>query len=215
MISARAYPYLLLPLLFVGAGCDSSLGSANTAPSKNNSTDATAQKVSKPVAPFKLAVPPELPGAVNGYILRSMEPDLLIATAKFAAEKGKYELAAIAQYWYVRKTQKGQYAMACYLAITQQIEPAFYWLQKAAIEEGVDAKHAEHDEDLETLREDVRWNQVLSYIQECNNYFEKADSFKTILLLSPQSSGCTAWIRVRAIFSLKHSKNMRISLMWL
>src|SRR5262249_49493367 len=91
-----------------------------------------------------------------------------------AMAKEDYPRAAVYQYWYVQKSKTGQYNLACFLAQTGQTDPAFYWLQVAALEEGVDAQHAQRDEDLDSLRRDPRWGAVRQFLVDCNRYFESA-----------------------------------------
>src|SRR5262249_4066280 len=76
-----------------------------------------------------------------------------------------------------------QYNLACFLARTGQTDPAFYWLQLAAIEEGVDSQHAQIDEDLISLRRDSRWEEVRQYLEDCNRYFESAPIARTAVIL--------------------------------
>lgn len=120
---------------------------------------------------------------LNDEVFNSLDADDLFAMARRAADKKNYEIAAIAQYWHVQKARTGQYDLACYLAQTGKIDPAFYWLQLAALEEGVDTRHAQRDEDLTLLRADRRWSQVLQFMEDCNRYFETADLSRTVLVL--------------------------------
>ncbi len=137
----------------------------------------------KPVPPLQLAVPIAMPERLDDTDFQNMDPSDLFILGRMAAEKKLYEVAAVAQCWFVQKSGRGQYDLACYLAQTGQIDPAFYWLQLAAIEEGVDTLHTQLDEDLESLRADPRWSQVLRYLQDCNKYFETADVSRTVLIL--------------------------------
>jgi predicted esterase len=97
--------------------------------------------------------------------------------------KQDYAQAAAYQHWYVQKSKTGQYNLACFLAQTGKTDPAFYWLQQAAIEEGVDTQHAQTDEDLVSLRSDPRWEKVHQYLEDCNNYFESAPLGHTVVIL--------------------------------
>lgn len=181
--------FLLLPVLFLLVSSQARENSpskaqkAGTDSSDVSSPKPVAQKGSKPVPPLKLAEPPELPGKLNNTDFQTMDPEDLFALGREAADKQQYKIAAIAHYWFVRKTNREFYDLACYLSRTGQVDPAFYWLQKAAIEEGVDSRHAQRDEDLKSLRADSRWRQVLNYIEECTRYFETADLAYTALIL--------------------------------
>ena len=114
---------------------------------------------------------------------KSMNPDDLSGLARSAWRKRDYIVAATAQYWSVRKSQRGRYDLACYLARLGQTDSAFYWLQLAAIEDGVDAPHAQRDSDLESLRADPRWNKILPFLEDCNKYFAAAAITRTVLIL--------------------------------
>jgi predicted esterase len=135
------------------------------------------------VPPLLLAVPAALPERLDGKDLKAMVEDELNARAHQAMAKEDYSRAATYQYWYVQKSQTGQYNLACFLARVGQTDPAFYWLQRAALEEGVDTLHAQRDEDLASLHRDPRWAQVLPYLTACNRYFETAPVARTTLVL--------------------------------
>ena len=139
--------------------------------------------VEKPVPPLQLAVPAAIPAQLDGKNLSKMEAAELQGRANQAMGNEDYTRAAAFQYWYVQKSKTGQYNLACFLARIGQTDPAFYWLQLAALEEGVDTAHAQRDEDLESLREDPRWRVVQQYLQDCNQYFESASISHTVVIL--------------------------------
>jgi predicted esterase len=137
----------------------------------------------KPVPPLQLAAPPALPEQLDGKDLKAMPAAELLARANQAMGQEDYPRAAAFQYWYVRKAKTGQYNLACFLARVGRTDPAFYWLQQAALEEGVDTRHAERDEDLVSLHRDPRWQQVRQFLADCNRYFESAPLAHTALVL--------------------------------
>jgi predicted esterase len=94
-----------------------------------------------------------------------------------------YPKAMQLQYWLVERTKAGRYNLACYCAQVGQKDAAFYWLQEAAREEGVDATHADEDSDLDNLRNDPRWNRVREYLQAYNRYWESNGQPQTVLIL--------------------------------
>jgi predicted esterase len=185
----RVSYFLLLSAMLLLASCNVSENSqpksqaVGSVQQDVSSPGSAAPKNSKPVPPLALDEPPELPGKLNDIDFANMEPDELFVMGRAAAAREIYKAAAIAQYWYFRKTGRGHYDVACYLARSGETDPAFYWLQKAGIEEGVDTQHAQRDPDLESLRSDARWKQVLNYLEECNRYFETADIAQTVLIL--------------------------------
>jgi predicted esterase len=137
----------------------------------------------KPAPPLQLAVPAALPQQLDGKDLTAMPAAELLARANRAMGQQDYPRAAAFQYWYAQKSKTGRYNLACFLARTGQTDPAFYWLQLAALEEGVDAQHALRDEDLESLRGDPRWGRVRQFLADCDRYFETAPITRTVLVL--------------------------------
>ena len=124
-----------------------------------------------------------MPDKLDGKDLKSLGGAELAGRAGEAAEKEDYRRAAAFQYWHVKKSKSGQYNLACYLAQAGQTDAAFYWLQSAALEEGVDARHAQQDADLPSLRADPRWAKVHRFLVDCNRYFETAPVVRTTLVL--------------------------------
>lgn len=187
---------LTMALVLVSCGPEankpSTSNSTITSPTSNSTisvkpdiveSKAASRPLEKPVPPLQLAVPAALPERMGDKDFKNMDADDLFALGRAAASQQQYKVAAIAQYWFVQKSKNGQYDLACYLAQSGQIEPAFYWLQLAAIEEGVDIQHAQRDEDLESLRRDPRWDKVRRYMKDCNKYFELAPISRTVLIL--------------------------------
>jgi predicted esterase len=176
---------LLAPIFVMGCGRPTPPPApvARTNESANELPKGDARPVGKPVPPLQLAVPPALPEQLDGKDLKSMPAAELLGRANLAMAKQDYSRAATFQYWYVQKSKSGQYNLACFLARTGQIDPAFYWLQLAALEDGVDGMHAMIDEDLLALQKDPRWNKVRDYLRNCNRYFETAPISQTVLIL--------------------------------
>jgi pimeloyl-ACP methyl ester carboxylesterase len=180
-------------ILFIVALELASCSSKTTSPSASNQaislkpnvrqSTAPRSRLEKPVPPLQLAVPAALPDRFEDKNLRTMDPAALRARAQTAETQKLYQVAAPYQYWYVQKTKEGQYDLACYIARTGQIDAAFYWLQIAAIEQGLDTEHVKSDEDLESLRRDPRWERVFDYIEACSNYFETGPFARTVLVL--------------------------------
>lgn len=142
-----------------------------------------ALPVDKPLPPLQLAIPAAMPDQLDGEDLTTMDTEELLGRANQSMQQGNYSRAANFQYWYVQKSKTGQYNLSCFLARIGQTDPAFYWLQIAALEEGVDTAGAQSDGDLASLRRDPRWVQVRRYLQDCNRYFETADIGRTLLIL--------------------------------
>jgi predicted esterase len=156
---------VLLSAIFVSAGCRSS------------------RPARKPVPPLQLAVPAALPEKVDGKSIKVLAAVELLDRANQAMAKEDYSRAAVFQFWYVQKSKTGQYNLACFLARSGEIDPAFYWLEQAAIEDGVDPAHAQRDQDLASLRRDPRWPRVYQYLEDCNRYFESVPPARTVVIL--------------------------------
>ena len=94
-------------------------------------------------------------------------------------ERGNFADAAAAGQCSIARGGDGRYNLACYLALSGQTESAFYFLQEAALLEGVDAQQAQSDPDLKTLRSDPRWPQVFAFLMDMGRYWEAHPVLKT------------------------------------
>src|SRR5688500_9483823 len=83
----------------------------------------------KPAPPLDLKAPDPLPAKIGDTEFDKMEADELFVLARSAVDQDAYPIAAIAQYWHVRKSGENRYDLACYLARLDKIDAAFYWLQ--------------------------------------------------------------------------------------
>jgi predicted esterase len=63
------------------------------------------------------------------------------------------------------------YNLACYYVLDAQSDAAIYWLQRAALEEGVDASWALRDADLASLRGDPRWGAIRDFLVHAREYW--------------------------------------------
>lgn len=137
----------------------------------------------RPVAPLELAAPAAPPAKINDTDFTAFGAEDLYVLSRTAAQEKHYPVAAIAQYWYMRKTQEGRYDLACYLARDGNVDAAFYWLQIAALDEGVDVREATHDPDLASLVKDERWPKVKAYLDECSTYFATTPITRTVIVV--------------------------------
>jgi predicted esterase len=127
----------------------------------------------------------------NGQDLSRMGAPMLLHEARRAAGEGDYPVAAQFQYWAVAATGTEQYDLACYEARQGRVDPAFYWLQLAASEDGVDAEWAEQDPDLQPLRVDARWTEVHRYLARFAAYWAASDQRLTDLVTPTGYDGRT------------------------
>jgi predicted esterase len=124
-----------------------------------------------PEPPLALEKPAPLDAKYKGEDLSKLESDVLLRRARQFFSSGNYRTGAQFQYQAVAKTGTDQYDLACCLAQTGDVDAAFYWLQVAGHEDGVDANWAESDADLERLRADPRWAKVSRYLHQCAAYW--------------------------------------------
>jgi predicted esterase len=124
-----------------------------------------------PEPPLGLDKPAPLDATYKGEDLSKLESHVLLRRAREFFSRGDYRTGAQFQYHAVTKTGTDQYDLACCLAQTGDVDAAFYWLQVAGQEDGVDANWAERDSDLQRLRADPRWAKVNRYLHECAAYW--------------------------------------------
>lgn len=115
--------------------------------------------------------------------LASLPPDELSAGGLRLLQQGRPAEAAQVLYFAVKQGADDRYNLACALARANEVDPAFYWLQRAAAEEGVDSEWAQQDSDLDNLRADPRWSQVADYLRAYNEYFAHQDVLRTVLIV--------------------------------
>ena len=138
----------------------------------------------KPTAPLSLATPVAPSAMLEDEDLREADAEELRAFANELSAGRRYKEAAQVQYWAMQKEPaEGQYNMACYLSLAQDVDAAFYWLQRAAIEEGVDGQWATEDSDLVPVRADSRWPTVLQFLTQANAYWQASTHTETSLVM--------------------------------
>lgn len=137
----------------------------------------------QPKAPLVLARPAKPPELVGRRDLSKMDSVRLEALMQEWYQRGEFAHAAVAGQWSVARGGDGRYDLACCLALSGEREGAFFYLQEAAIVEGVDARHAQSDPDLQMLRQDPRWARVASFLNEMGRYWEAHPVLKTTLIL--------------------------------
>jgi predicted esterase len=142
-----------------------------------------ASDVEQPAPPLVLTAPPEPPRRLKDSDLTTIGVDRLTAIAhQFYAEKN-YPQAIVFLHHATTRGGSGEYDLACYYALDGKLDAAFYWLQKAAATEGVDADWAEHDSDLASLRRDARWPRIAGYLAACNAYWAGSGRHSTVLVI--------------------------------
>lgn len=138
----------------------------------------------KPTPPLTLPAPAAPSAMLDGEDLKEADADELRAYAQELSSGRRYKEAAQVQYWALQKEPaEGQYNMACYLSLARSVDAAFYWLQRAALEEGVDGDWATEDSDLVPARADARWPVVLQYLRQANAFWQTSTHTETTLVM--------------------------------
>jgi predicted esterase len=128
--------------------------------------------------------PPEPPAQLRQMDLRKVPPAELWWTSRGMAAQGDPEAAIRLAYWAVaRNFGRGRYDLARYHSGLGLVDEAFYWLQRAAAEEGVETADAEVDSDLRILRSDRRWSTIQPYLISAERYWRGSGTRKTLLVL--------------------------------
>jgi predicted esterase len=142
-----------------------------------------------PPSPLGLK-PPAAPACVVGGVdLRALPAARLADTSDDLYLRGEYD-AAISHLHYALISGAGSaYNLACYYALVGQAEAAFYWLERAALEEGVDAHWANQDSDLELLRRDPRWTRVKEHLAQTSAYWAAKPGRATVVVPSGYAVG--------------------------
>jgi predicted esterase len=124
-----------------------------------------------PRSPLGLEAPAAPACVVGGVDLRTLPATRLADASDELYMRGEYD-AAISHLHYALIGGVGSaYNLACYYALVGQSEAAFYWLERGALEEGVDAHWADQDGDLALLRRDPRWTRVRGQLAQASAYW--------------------------------------------
>ena len=139
--------------------------------------------MAKPAPPLALKPAPEPSPKFQGRDLTKIPAGELAGAARQFYDNTKYREASQLLHYAIKDGADGGYDLACDYAQDGKTDAAFYWLQKTALEEGVDATWAAEDGDLESLRKDKRWMRIASFLSACNAYWAKSDHHTTILVV--------------------------------
>jgi predicted esterase len=137
----------------------------------------------KPAPPLALKPPPVPSPTFEGTDLKKVAAPQLAAVARQLYDNKEYGHAIQLLHYAIEGGADGGYDLACDYALAGQTDAAFYWLQKSALEEGVDANWAEQDSDLGSLRTDARWAKIAPYLATCNAYWAGTGLHSTTLVV--------------------------------
>ena len=207
---------LLSVSLICVAGCtsDDNNTSSPTVPSETPPSSTTTAEnqtpATLPVPPFTLAAPKKPASQHDDIDLATADSRLLGAIALQFSSGGEYNTAVQYQYWSVTNGDghTGAYNLACFYSLANELDASLYWLQHAAINEGVDSDWAGEDTDLGNLRNDPRWGKASSFLQQCNDYWLVSDLSETKLIVprgyNPENSIAVA-VGLHGMGSRAHS----------
>jgi len=172
---------ILTLTLFVFAS-DSACNRSRT-PTSPSAPDTPAVPVTQPAPPFSLDAPAAPSKEYNGQDLSTFSGAALRAGASELAEAEEFAAAIQVEHWAVAaEPTDGIYNLACYYARAGLIDAGFYWLQKAALDEGVDADYLLEDRDMIPLRSDPRWGRIEAFMRACNDYWPKSGHHREVVV---------------------------------
>lgn len=140
-----------------------------------------------PAPPLSL---PEPPAPATGLLdpkLRDAPAEALYALGNAAGAEGRFqEAATLLHLAVVKGVRQAAYNLACFEARNGRTDVAFYWLQRYAQEQGIDADWAAEDSDLEALRNDRRWPDLARYLRRVQRYWGQQPS-RTHVIAVPKA----------------------------
>jgi len=178
----RKFPHAIV--LFIGCVCLLILMQAGCKKSQNQATSSNKQQsvVSLPDPPFDIPKSWIAGIPVSDEDLSQVPAESLAATAFEFYEKGNYRHAILYQQLAIKRGLIDYYNFACMHALTGGTDTAIYWLQKSALEEGIDLDWVKQDPDLKTVRKDRRWKKLYSFITKCNAYWRLHGEGKIVVI---------------------------------
>ena len=155
----------------------------------NDNLENVAGPIEKPAPPFTITRPGPQPVPLPDFDLEEYNALELTMAARQSIEQQKPGLAAIFQRWAVEKGSDQYYNLACYESLSGRVDESIYWLQEAGLKEGVNVEWSQEDSDLENLRDDPRWDRVLSFLKQCGRYWAASDTDDHQLVLPANYDG--------------------------
>lgn len=108
-----------------------------------------------PTVPVAEPAPP--PDSLDGIDLTQLSRDALRAAAEDAIDEGAPAAAAVLLAHAVRQGAPARGDLASALAASGDVAASIYWLQQAALTEGIDPFAVNSDPAFDVVRRDVRW----------------------------------------------------------
>ena len=177
----RLIPSILFVALFA-AGCDAAKSPAARV-GADKSPNAVIANPPRPNLPLNLPRPPPESALYGGKDLKTLSADELEYLGHQARMKGNLPAEIQLRHWSVVNGGGSKGNLACAYSLNNQVDAAFYWLQRSALEEGYDAGHAEVDPDLRNVRRDPRWSTVAQFMKQCNEYWGESGSHEEFVIV--------------------------------
>ncbi|MDD7986802.1 hypothetical protein PQO01_17770 [Lentisphaera marina] len=137
-----------------------------------------------PNALFKIKTPPAPSKSFEKFDLSQHNEEFLANTASRHADKGRFELAIQFQYWATQaKPEDGLYELACYYSLNNDTDAAVYYLQKAAISEGVYYSFALEDRQLIPVMNSKYWDKLRPWLKSCSDVWTKSSHCRILSIV--------------------------------
>lgn len=147
------------------------------------SSSPAATSIQKPELPLSLVPPPAPSSLFEGTDLTELPAAQLAGLGRQFYDQKQYAKAIQFLHFAIERGSRGAYDLACDYALDQNVDAGFYWLQKAAMTDGVEADWAQNDPDLAILRNDSRWSKIASFLSAYNTYWAASDHHTSVLVV--------------------------------
>jgi predicted esterase len=189
-----------------GAATAQGAGNTAAAPAAAAKPAIPEPPIQRPLAIARPAVPQFGSEAVDTSKMGLVQ---LMSSARVSAEQDRPQLAADLFRLAIEKGADQLYEMASYEARAQRLDRAFYWLQEAALQEGVDPAKCDSDTALEKLRADPRWMSVRKFLADCQDHWAKSGIDDHRLVLPAKYQGTPVpvlvWLQASGGCSASHN----------
>lgn len=192
-VAARTFSAILW--LIVVAGCSREGPTTPEAPSLESNRLPVHGHGEKPQPLLNLPPPEDPPNHLDGKSLANLSASQLAQWVQVEEQNGDFVKGIQLEFWALKKGEGSQYNFACNYGRHRLTDACFYWLQRAALEEGVDPDWAGKDPDLAVVRLDRRWPAIATFLRQCADYWAASGKPQTVLLL-PQGYSRKAAIPV-------------------
>ena len=150
--------------------------------------DTWPETVLKLKPPFAISAPPAPPSTYGKIDLLDVEKARTLArTADDIARAGQIEDAIKIRYWHIAGASDawGRASLAALYAATKRTEAAVYWLQRAAIEEGLPPEEIKDYPAFERLTASPDWPKVNEFLAAASQAWTQSN-FRRDILLTPK-----------------------------